>query len=287
MIAKYEKRTFSGSEKVWVGKYISLRNISHWHREIELIACAQGFADVTVDDEQYHIRQGECVLCGSGHVHHTNSGDGCLLYVCIFDEELTRGITDTFSLESPSFQDNCGIIPSLIKIRDEIRNAEPFYAQRSNSLIIDLIISIYRSEKLTPFETKPDPVLTRYKELLSFLDKSFDTVTFKDAAEFMHFSPAYFSKYFKRQSGNTFSQYMNIVRVEKAVEMIKNGNRSSSELMIRCGFGTIRSFNRSFKEITGYTPSSLPPSFTLNIRTAPSAQDTFDPTLSPSVLVTR
>ena len=33
MLAKFEKRAYVGSEKVWVGKYRNLQNISHWHME--------------------------------------------------------------------------------------------------------------------------------------------------------------------------------------------------------------------------------------------------------------
>lgn len=37
MLAKYEIRTYVGSEHIWVGKYKNLHNISHWHLEHALI----------------------------------------------------------------------------------------------------------------------------------------------------------------------------------------------------------------------------------------------------------
>ena len=42
MLAKFEKRAYVGSEKVWVGKYRNLQNISHWHMEHEMIVCMEG-----------------------------------------------------------------------------------------------------------------------------------------------------------------------------------------------------------------------------------------------------
>ena len=49
MLAKFEKRAYAGSERVWVGKYRNLHNIAHWHMEHELIACAEGNAKVMLD----------------------------------------------------------------------------------------------------------------------------------------------------------------------------------------------------------------------------------------------
>ena len=44
MLAKFEKRAYVGSEKVWVGKYRNLLNISHWHMEHEMIVWMEGCA---------------------------------------------------------------------------------------------------------------------------------------------------------------------------------------------------------------------------------------------------
>lgn len=55
MLAKFEKRAYAGSERVWVGKYRNLHNIAHWHMEHELIACAEGSAKVMLDDTTYRL----------------------------------------------------------------------------------------------------------------------------------------------------------------------------------------------------------------------------------------
>ncbi len=61
MLAKYEKRTYVGSEHVWVGKYRNLHNISHWHLEHELIVCCQGSARVMIDDRLFTVHGGGSV----------------------------------------------------------------------------------------------------------------------------------------------------------------------------------------------------------------------------------
>lgn len=73
MLAKFEKRDYEGSEKVWVGKYRNLHNISHWHMENELICCQAGSADVMLDDRMFRISAGECIFCASGKVHYIDA----------------------------------------------------------------------------------------------------------------------------------------------------------------------------------------------------------------------
>ena len=75
----------------------------------------------------------------------------------------------------------------------------------------------------------------------------------------MGFSEAYFSKFFKKIAGMTFSQYLNRVKVEEAVRLLReNKGLPVTEIAFRCGFNTIRNFNRIFKEVTGCTPCPKP-----------------------------
>ena len=68
MLAKFEKRAYVGSEKVWVGKYRNLQNISHWHMEHEMIVCMEGCAQVMVADTIYTLLPKSVIFCQSGCV---------------------------------------------------------------------------------------------------------------------------------------------------------------------------------------------------------------------------
>ena len=85
-------------------------------------------------------------------------------------------------------------------------------------------------------------------------------------------------------SGMTFTKYLNIIRIEKAVTLLLESQLSVTEVAQNTGFGTIRSFNRVFKELTGYTPKSLPDDYKfIKIGTAESGG--FDPTLSEPAMI--
>lgn len=286
MLAKFEKRAYAGNERVWVGKYRNLHNISHWHMEHELIACREGSAQIMLDDTMYNITQRQCIFCHSGRVHYISASPDSLLLVCLFNEKMYDSITSPFALENPVFEDRYGILPKLSEIRHELQNQPIFFECRTEAMIGEILVDIFRGEPLKEAKWEFSDVITRYKQLLNQIDLEYEHITYQDAVQFMNMSDAYFSRYFKRQAGMTFSQYLNVVRIEKAVQLLDSApTMKITDVMLRCGFNTIRSFNRVFREVTGFTPTTLPAGYVLNTRSVPTIQDSFDPTLSDAELL--
>lgn len=286
MLAKFEKRAYAGNEHVWVGKYRNLHNISHWHMEHELIACREGSAQVMLDDTMFNITQQQCIFCHSGCVHYISASPDSLLLVCLFNEKMYDPITSPFTLENPVFEDRYGILPKLSEIRHELQNQPIFFECRTEAMIREILVDVFRGEPLRKAQWQFSDVITRYKQLLNHIDLEYEHITYRNAVQFMNMSDAYFSRYFKRQAGMTFSQYLNVVRIEKAVQLLDSApTMKITDVMLRCGFNTIRSFNRVFREVTGFTPTTLPPGYVLNTRSVPTIQGSFDPTLSDAELL--
>lgn len=286
MLAKFEKRAYAGNEHVWVGKYRNLHNISHWHMEHELIACREGSAQVMPDDTMFNITQQQCIFCHSGCVHYISASPDSLLLVCLFNEKMYDPITSPFTLENPVFEDRYGILPKLSEIRHELQNQPIFFECRTEAMIGEILVDVFRGEPLRKAQWQFSDVITRYKQLLNHIDLEYEHITYRNAVQFMNMSDAYFSRYFKRQAGMTFSQYLNVVRIEKAVQLLDSApTMKITDVMLRCGFNTIRSFNRVFREVTGFTPTTLPPGYVLNTRSVPTIQGSFDPTLSDAELL--
>ncbi len=260
MLAKFEKRAYAGNEHVWVGKYRNLHNISHWHMEHELIACREGSAQVMLDDTMFNITQQQCIFCHSGRVHYISASPDSLLLVCLFNEKMYDPITSPFALENPVFEDRYGILPKLSEIRHELQNQPIFFECRTEAMIGEILVDIFRGEPLRKAQWQFSDVITRYKQLLNYIDLEYEHITYQNAVQFMNMSDAYFSRYFKRQAGMTFSQYLNVVRIEKAVQLLNSApTMKITDVMLRCGFNTIRSFNRVFRAVTGFTPHYATP----------------------------
>lgn len=129
--------------------------------------------------------------------------------------------------------------------------------------------------------------IENYKNLLGEIEEKSSYITFEEAADFMGLSKPYFSRFFKNVSGMTFSQYLNIIRLEKAIDLLNHNTErlSVTDIASLCGFDTIRHFNRVFRELTGFSPRELPENYVLTSQSVKSMVKNFNPTLPSSRLL--
>ena len=65
-----------------------------------------------------------------------------------------------------------------------------------------------------------------------------------------------FSQYFKKVTGQNFSDYLNGLRIKKAQDMLHDTNSSVIDVAMACGFRNMSNFYRMYKKYTGTTPSA-------------------------------
>ena len=283
MIAKYEQSVLSGRSQVSVQRYEGLQNLPHWHIESELIFAEKGSAEVMTDNNLYGLSEGYCVFIRSGAVHYIKAESDSVISVMKIDSQLISAEFGTLAPICPLLENKYDVSDTFEKIRQEISNGEKYYEVICSGLALALTAEIFRSEKTSSAENSSGS--GAYKKLLRLISERFADITFDEAAEIMCFSKPYFSKYFRRMSGMTFSEYLNIVRVSEAVKMLSKGGMSAGETAVAAGFGTIRSFNRVFKQYTGFTPRELPDDFVFIGEDRGTASDGFDPTLPISKIL--
>jgi AraC-like DNA-binding protein/ligand-binding sensor protein len=82
-------------------------------------------------------------------------------------------------------------------------------------------------------------------------------ISLDDAARAVNASPRHFCKVFKEHTGITFTDYLARVRVENTKRLLQNPHLRVSEIAFEAGFDSISQFNRSFKRITGQSPTQF------------------------------
>ena len=121
-----------------------------------------------------------------------------------------------------------------------------------------------------------------YQKLLQYINYNYADVNFENSARLLNYTPQHFSKIFKEVSGMTFTDYLNQVRIEKAVSLIQTSDLTVVAVAEKCGFNNIRSFNRIFKKITGKTPTEINYDYKLsdNLQQFEKNHDSFIATIS-------
>jgi AraC-like DNA-binding protein len=77
------------------------------------------------------------------------------------------------------------------------------------------------------------------------------------AAAELGMSESRFSRFFRRATGNTFTDFVNQVRVNRACQLLMETDRQVTRICYEVGFNNVANFNRRFREIKGMTPSEF------------------------------
>lgn len=82
-----------------------------------------------------------------------------------------------------------------------------------------------------------------------------ESITLNNMSSLCNISPSYFSKLFKREIRENFSNYVNKVRIKKAKELLQNSDIPVINISIDLGFEDCGYFIKVFKNIEGVTPA--------------------------------
>ncbi len=80
-----------------------------------------------------------------------------------------------------------------------------------------------------------------------------EEISLEKAASIAATEKTYFSTFFKKKVGLTFTDWLRRLRVAKAMEIMRTRNQSICDIAFEVGFGDLRSFERAFKRYTNLT----------------------------------
>jgi AraC-like DNA-binding protein len=75
-----------------------------------------------------------------------------------------------------------------------------------------------------------------------------------EVAHYMAMTESQFSRFFKRNTGNTFTDYLTAMRLHKSCSLLAEDQHSITDICFMSGYTNISNFNRRFRERYGMTP---------------------------------
>lgn len=104
----------------------------------------------------------------------------------------------------------------------------------------------------TSLTTQGRPELDR---VLQFIENNLSKpISRQELARQAAFAPSYFSALFREATGTTIPEYINIRRVYRAKELLRQPETRVSSVCYAVGFRDLSNFNRVFKRVVGCTP---------------------------------
>lgn len=246
----------------------------HCHEDfIELSFVTSGSVDYLIEGEKYTLKKGQVVVSNPGVYHKElfDSNINC--------RELHIGLTNLslFSNIKKNFIDvGSKNIITLSKYKDEIlKNCFEIIEEQKNhtqtspfmlkSLVMKLLILLHRelNEDIANLNSKEFSFKSREKKSLvesisKYLNENYtDDISLYTLSKNMYLSPVYISKIFKEITGNSPINYLILIRLSKAKELLEDSKLSIKTIAKMVGYNDPYYFSKLYKKYYGISPNKV------------------------------
>lgn len=233
----------------------------HWHEYIELHYVLEGETKIQLNQEIVSAKKGSLVIANSNVLHAGFSEKtGSVMLVVIFEmEALSKELAEQNIIVQPVIQNDRRIDELMQQICEEQENQKPGWKLACKGALLSLVCYLtrhYAQEKLTDRESiRKRKNLDRLNTVLSYIEENYpDNISNSDLAELVHLSDDRFNHLFRESMGMAPLQYINEVRLKKAMNLLKNGEYTAAQVADAVGFSDYNNFGRMFKRYYGCTP---------------------------------
>ncbi|UJF31781.1 helix-turn-helix transcriptional regulator [Paenibacillus hexagrammi] len=242
----------------------------HWHKEFEIFFVLQGEVHIQTTQQRYFVKKHDILLMNCNEIHASNYvGSHNLILIIQLDLSFCKQFGVDFTqlhihrdeLSQAYHRETTRELKKiLIRMVGEMTSKEVGFQHEVMACIHHFITLLLRKVPYSKLVNKTDTIseqdLSRLNRILVYMNENYkEQISLKDFSKDEFLSFYYLSHFFKKKVGLTFSECLNQIRIQKAVEcMLVNPSENMIDIAHSVGFPNVKSFNRSFKDKYQMTP---------------------------------
>ncbi len=248
--------------------YASVREYPlHWHNSVEIIYVLKGMVNISIDTDNYSIFENEIEIINTNESHRIHSDEDNLVLIFHIDssflEKYYKDIYNIFFYTNTSKEDSQEgeeylILKKLLaEILCEMVQRQEDYDEEIESIVIKLLFHIINNFHylISGEGDLSEEQFDRYHRISKYIFSNYNNnITLQDIAKKEFLSPDYLSHDFKNATGYSFTDLLNLTRVEEAMKLLLDSNMSLTEISEEVGFSHTRYLNKHFKNYYHLTP---------------------------------
>lgn len=237
-----------------------------WHFSYEYIFIKKGCIKLNKLDTSVILKENDIYFLNSQEVHSYAeiSPDAEFIVVNAFTKSILPYLDDPH--KTPTFKNPEGntkniITKSLSAIYDYKDLDDKLTCLRINAILLNVNYYILRDcmdSSITYIKGSESDDFDCAKSAIIYIRNNFQKdITLNEIASYVGMTPAHFSKYFKDKTSETFSKYLRRVRLEHAIDDIKNKGYTVKSAAMKNGFPNVNSLIGTCKAEYGHTPIEI------------------------------
>jgi len=245
----------------------------HIHDCLELGYCHHGAGIFVVENKVFPFRAGDVSVINHREMHLAQSVKGTFSdwsFICLDPARLIgpgvdeSGMLNTAPLCGPLFKniisgaehaDIARIMRELVK---EMTEKKTGYRSCARGLVLALMARLHRLPcgRKTEVAKRGQRNVDRMAPALHYMATHYmEPVRMTVLAKACFMSLTNFRRLFKRTIKKTPFEYLTHLRLQMAVVLLTDTDKTILEISLETGYATLSSFNRQFKSATGKSPS--------------------------------
>ncbi|MGN1377180.1 MAG: AraC family transcriptional regulator [Dorea sp.] len=251
--------------------YGNVKNVlEHWHSEMEIVYTFSGHARHYIDGHVYYEAPGKILITNSESIHKIISDEstrgmpGVVAVVLMvnydFVKQLVPDMHQMYFLSEVNCEKEkiCRIMSAFSLYADEQKEYVIYEELKLMSMIYELMYLLCKHALVAKDEVLPinnQKNLERLRGIMQYVGKHYtEPVTQQEVAERFYFTKEYFSRFFRKNTGMTFKEYLTGYRLNCAHKEILYSEKSILDIALNNGFADARGLINAFKNVYGVTP---------------------------------
>ena len=231
--------------------------IAHFHSTVELALVESGVICALQDGVSNLVSAGHLIVNSSYMMHGYSTPESSRIIVVTIPLSAVPRLRQI--LTQNSFAQSIVDVHEIKEVRRILRMmADP--AHQHNDCFISALgeaLLALLIDKIGLKENASDAESDLMKRILIYLQEhATEPITVAQTAADFGYSAGRFSHIFNERIGCPFIRYVNSLRCQKAQQMLSQGNPALIDVATACGFSSLRTFHRVYKDFTGDTPRS-------------------------------